>query len=165
MQNFIQKKKTKTQNKTKKQRKDKSRKRQKVGHEREKDNFVQHTLPPFLPILERLNYGGPREKMVGPHHFSLPLPLSSKHPSHPFSPIFHSFFSILPKIHPSKHSVNDQKIRRMTCFLWKQVAFHHMASTPNNCFEKFFGSKQVLIRYSRNMTTWCSLLHIHCESY
>ena len=106
---YLGKKKKKTK-KQKQQRKDKSRRRQKVGHGREKGNFVQHTLPPFLPhflpILERLNCGGPREKMARPHHFSLPLPLSSKHHSHPFSPIFHSFFSILPKIHPSKHSVS-----------------------------------------------------------
>ena len=93
--------------KKKKLGKDKSRKRQKVGHGREKGNFVQHTLPPFLPhflpILERLNCGGPREKMAGPHHFSLPLPLSSKHPSHPFSLIFSTLFfpSSLKSTHPN----------------------------------------------------------------
>ena len=82
--------------KKKKKGKKKSRKRQKVGHGRENGNFVQHTLPPFLPhflpILERLNCGGPREKMARPHHFSLPLPLSSKHPSHPFSLLFSTLF-------------------------------------------------------------------------
>ena len=98
------KKKKKQQKQQQQQRKDKSRRRQKVGHGREKGNFVQHTLPPFLPhflpILERLNYGGPGEKMARPHHFSLPLPLSSKHPSHPFSLLFSTlffFFPILPK--------------------------------------------------------------------
>ena len=125
MQNFIQKKKPKPmwtycanlkrfylgkkkkKNKTKKERKDKSRKRQKIGHGREKGNFVQHTLPPFLPhflpILERLNCGGPREKMAGPHHFSLLLPLSSKHPSHPFSLLFSTLFfpSSLKSTHPN----------------------------------------------------------------
>ena len=117
MQNFIQKK--------KKERKDKnSRKRQKVGHKREKGNFVQHTLPSFLPhflsILERLNCGGSREKMARPHHFSLPLPLSSKHPSHPFSLLFSTifFFSILPKIHPSKHSVS----LCLSLFIWRLKA-------------------------------------------
>ena len=124
MQNFIQKKKkpkpkpmwTYCANlkrfylgkKKKKLGKDKSRKRQKVGHGRKKGNFVQHTLPPFLPhflpILERLNCGGPREKMARPHHFSLPLPLSSKHPSHPFSLIFSTLFffpSSLKSTHPN----------------------------------------------------------------
>ena len=119
----------------------------------------------FSPFWRDRIVVGPERKWLGPTTFLSPSP------SHPNTLPIHSlllstlFFSILPKIHPSKHSVNDQKIRRMTCFLWKQVAFHHMASTPNNCFEKNFGSKQVLIRYSRNMTTWCSLLHIHCESY
>ena len=126
VQNFIQKKKKKTKtktnvyvlckleeilsrqkkkkkNKTKKQRKDKSRKRQKVGHGREKGNFVQHILPHFLPILERLNCGGPKEKMAGPHHFSLPLSLSSKHPSHQFSLLFSTLFfpSSLKSTHPN----------------------------------------------------------------
>ena len=86
--------------KRKKERKDKSRRRQKVGHGRENGNFVQHTLPPFLPhflpILERLNCGGPREKMARPHHFSLPLPLSSKHHSHPFSLLFSTLFFFHP---------------------------------------------------------------------
>ena len=95
--------KKKKKNKTKKQRKDKSRKRQKVGHGREKGNFVQHILPHFLPILERLNCGGPKEKMAGPHHFSLPLSLSSKHPSHQFSLLFSTLFfpSSLKSTHPN----------------------------------------------------------------
>ena len=129
MQNFIQKKKKKKpkpkpmwiyctnmkrfylgkkKKKKKKERKDKnSRKRQKIGHELKKGNFVQQTLPSFLPhfllILERLNCGGPREKMAGPHHFSLPLPLSSKHPSHPFSLLFSTLFfpSSLKSTHPN----------------------------------------------------------------
>ena len=100
------KKKKKTEQ-HKKQRKDKSRKRQKVGHEREKDNFVQHTLPPFLPhflpILERLNCGGPREKMAGPPPlFSPPPPLIQTPFSPIFSPIFHSFFpSSVKSTHPN----------------------------------------------------------------
>ena len=96
-------KKKKKKYKTKKQRKDKSRKRQKVGHGREKGNFVQHILPHFLPILERLNCGGPKEKMAGPHHFSLPLSLSSKHPSHQFSLLFSTLFfpSSLKSTHPN----------------------------------------------------------------
>ena len=98
----------KKKKKKKKERKDKnSRKRQKIGHELKKGNFVQQTLPSFLPhfllILERLNCGGPREKMAGPHHFSLPLPLSSKHPSHPFSLLFSTLFfpSSLKSTHPN----------------------------------------------------------------
>ena len=110
VKNFIlKKKKKKNIRKT-------SRKRQIVGYWMEKGNFVQHTLPPFLlhflSILERLNFGGPREKTAGPHHFSLPLPFSTKHPSHLFSLIlstffffFFFFFSVLPKIHPTKHTI------------------------------------------------------------
>ena len=78
--------------KKKKKWKVKSRERQKVGHWMENDNFVQLTLPHFLSILERLNCGGPREKIAEPHHFSLPLPLSTKHHFHSFSLLF----SILP---------------------------------------------------------------------
>ena len=113
VQNFIQKKK-------KKQRKEKSRKRQKVGHGREKGNFVQHTLPPFLPILERLNCGGPREKMAGPYHFSLPLPFSSKHPSHPFSLLFSTFFfpSSLKSTHPNIMLVSVS----LSLFIWRLKA-------------------------------------------
>ena len=94
----------KKKKKKKKERKDKkSRKRQKIGHEMKKGNFVQHTLPSFLPILERLNCGGPKEKMTGPHHFSFPLPLSSKHPSHSFSLLFSILFfpSSLKSTHPN----------------------------------------------------------------
>ena len=78
--------------KKKKKWKVKSRERQKVGHWMENDNFVQLTLSHFLSILERLNCGGPREKIAEPHHFSLPLPLSTKHHFHSFSLLF----SILP---------------------------------------------------------------------
>ena len=97
---YLGKKKKKKKGKDKK-----SRKRQKVGHGREKGNFVQHTpfLPHFLPILERLNCGRPREKMAERHHFSLPLPLSSKHPFHLFSLLFFTLFSpsSLKSTHPN----------------------------------------------------------------
>ena len=103
LKRFYLGKKKKKKKTTKKQPKDKSRKRQKVGHGREKGNFVQHILPHFLPILERLNCGGPKEKMAGPHHFSLPLSLSSKHPSHQFSLLFSTLFfpSSLKSTHPN----------------------------------------------------------------
>ena len=106
---FYPKKKKKQQ-----QKKDKSIKKQKVGYWMEKGNSVHHTLPPFLShflsILERLNFGGPREKTDGPHHFSLPLPFSTKHPSHLFSLLlstffFFFFFYVHPKIHPTKHTI------------------------------------------------------------
>ena len=94
----------------KNQQKDKSRKKQKVGHWMEKDNFVQLTFPHFLShflsILERLNCSGSRKKIAKPHHFSLPLPPLNQTPfPFIFSHIFHLFFSILPKIHPSKDNV------------------------------------------------------------
>ena len=103
---YLGKKKKKKKKKKEKKGKDKkSKKRQKVGHGRAKGNFVQHTpfLYYFLPILERLNCGGPREKMAEPHHLSLPLPLSFKHPFHLFSPLFFTliFPSSLKSTHPN----------------------------------------------------------------
>ena len=91
----------------KKKKQIKTNKKNQGLHGIEKGNFVQYTLPPFLPhflfILERLNCGGPREKIAGPHHFSLPLPLSSKHHSHPFSLFFSTLFfpSSLKSTHPN----------------------------------------------------------------
>ena len=79
----------------------------KSWHGIEKGNVVQYTLPPFLPhflfILERLHCGGSREKIAGPHHFSLPLPLSSKYHFHPFSLLFSTLFfpSSLKSTHPN----------------------------------------------------------------
>ena len=92
--------------KKKNQQKDKSRKKQKVGHWMEKDNFVQLTLPHFLShflsILERLNCSRSRKKIARPHHFSLPLPLSTKHPFHSFFLLFSTYFfsSSLKSTHP-----------------------------------------------------------------
>ena len=72
MQNFIHQK--------------KKHERQNVNCWVEKGNFsnahLPHFLSYFLSILERLNFGESREKTVGPFHFFLPLPLSTKHPSH-----------------------------------------------------------------------------------
>ena len=58
--------------------------------------YLPHFLSHFLPILERLNFGGFREKTAGLHHFSLPLPFSTKHPSHSFSLLFSTIFFHLP---------------------------------------------------------------------
>ena len=33
----------------------------------------------FLSILWKLNFGGSEEEIIGPHHFSLSIPLSIKH--------------------------------------------------------------------------------------
>ena len=64
----------------------KKHERQNVNCWMEKGNFsnahLPHFLSYFLSILERLNFGESREKTVGPFHFFLPLPLSTKHPSH-----------------------------------------------------------------------------------
>ena len=51
------------------------------------------------------------ERIIEPHHFSLPFPLSTKYPSHSFSLLFFTFFSfsfffILFNIHPTKHTLN-----------------------------------------------------------
>ena len=70
------------------------------------NNFVQNTLPHFnlnfLSILERLSFGGSREKTPGAHQFSLLLTLPTNHPSHPFSLLFSTFFFHPPQNHPNQ---------------------------------------------------------------
>ena len=67
----------------------------------------------FLSILWKLNFGGSEEEIIGSHHFSLPIPLSIKHPFHPFSPLFF----ILPKIHSTKvKKIYSQIFNPQDCF-------------------------------------------------
>ena len=136
VQNFIQKKK-KNIRKT-------SRKRQIVGYWMEKGNFVQHTLPPFLlhflSILERLNFGGPREKTAGPHHFSLPLPFSTKHT------IF-----LLIHDYACRNFIYSLLTRVLICLAWTNLAIriyiHYSSYLAENTFIFFIMSAVINLCY------------------
>ena len=85
-----------------------------------KGNFVQHTSSSFF-FLFSSHFGeiefcwAMRENRS--HHFSLPLPLSTKHPFYSFSLLFSTlFYSILPKIHPIKHTLSVYIIERVLNF-------------------------------------------------
>ena len=96
--NQRKKKQKKTKTKTKSQcyqRKEKSKKKKKkirLETLKEVGQFCPNIVPNFLSNLERLYFEGGEEKTCGPHHFSLPLPLSTKHPSHSFSLLFSTLF-------------------------------------------------------------------------
>ena len=118
MQNFIQKK-TKYQNQTcvnilckqeeilsRQKKKKKNRERQKVGCWMV-GKFFQHTsflfFVPFSFHFGEIEFRwawreNSRAPLFSPPLNQTPFPLI-------FSPIFHSLFSILPKIHPTKHTL------------------------------------------------------------
>ena len=61
--------------------------------------------PSFLPILGRKHFGGLRDKTLGTHPFFFPpLPQTKYLPKMFF--FFFFFFFILPKIHPTKHTLS-----------------------------------------------------------
>ena len=124
-QNFIPKKKKKTKPNQREftvqtRRNFIKRKKKKVGCWMKKGNFVQHTSSSFS-FLFSSHFGeiefcwARRENRR--HHFSLPLPLSTKHPFYSFSLLFSTlFYSILPKIHPTKHTLSVYIIERVLNF-------------------------------------------------
>ena len=88
----------------------KKKKKKKLETLKEVGTILSKSFSHFHSNLERLYFEGGGEKTCGFYHFSFPLPLSTKHPSHSFfSPNFHLsilFFSILPKFHSTKHTVS-----------------------------------------------------------
>ena len=123
-QNFIPKKKKKP-NQTNvnllcKQEEILSRGKKKVGCWMKKGNFVQHTSSSFSFLFSshfgEIEFCWARRENKR-HHFSLPLPLSTKHPFYSFSLLFSTlFYSILPKIHPTKHTLSVYIIERVLNF-------------------------------------------------
>ena len=68
---------------------------------KEVGQFCSNIFPTFYSNLERLYFEVGEEKTCGPHHFSLPLPLSTKQWKLPFF----TLFSILPVFTPTKHTL------------------------------------------------------------
>ena len=92
--------------KKKKRERQKSRKRQSWPWEGEGQFCPAHTSFFFPHFGEIELWWAQRENGWAPPLFSPPPPLIQTPFPPIFSHIFHSFFSILPQIHPSKHSVN-----------------------------------------------------------
>ena len=114
--NKTKERKNKNKNKKPALLKEKKKKKRAENVKRGGGSFVQIFFSLFTPIfppnLERLYFKWGGEKTCGPHHFSLPLPLSTKHHSHSFSLLFSTFFFfffIHPKIYPTKHTLTFQK--------------------------------------------------------
>ena len=82
------------------------KKKKKVGYWMEKGNFVQHTSSSFSLHFGDIEFWwAQREKNWAPPPFSPPPPLNQTPFPLFFSPIFHSFVFILPKIHQTKHTL------------------------------------------------------------
>ena len=74
--------------------------------------FVTHPLefhpPSFLPILRRKVFGGPKKKTPEAHHHFPLSPSQLNTLQKVFRSHFLSFcFSIIPKIHSTKHNLKD----------------------------------------------------------
>ena len=115
--NFTHKKKKKKKRKKKGKDKEEKQKDKKLANGWRLEILSNTHLPlflfHFLSILWKLNFGGSEEEIIGSHHFSLPIPLSIKHPFHPFSPLFF----ILPKIHSTKvKKIYSQIFNPQDCF-------------------------------------------------
>ena len=117
----------------------------------------------FLSNSERLYFEGGGEKTCGPHHFSIPLPVSTKHPSHSFSLLFSTLFF---SIHSTKHTLN---LWRLPASYSPWVSFPLLSTTSmvtttsHRDGGTFFVAKlwkNDLLHYKMNIS-----LILHCESF
>ena len=110
LRDFIQAKKKKTKQNKKRTERQKQKKTKNWSWEGEGQFCPAHSSsfsPPFSPHFGEIElWWAQRENGWASPLFSPPPPLIQTPFPPIFSPIFHSFFSILPKIHPSKYSVS-----------------------------------------------------------
>ena len=80
--------------------------------------FSHFSLQFSLQFEDIVFWKGRRENLWAPPLFALPPPLSQTPFPLIFSPIFHSFFSILPKIHPTKYNL---RLCLITIFVFENI--------------------------------------------